>query len=172
MVLEAARLMARMHPRRTVRFVLFMNEENGSAGAKAYAEAHAGEVHVAGIESDSGGGRPLRVYFRSGEGGESFLTPLLKPLAALGVDPTPVAQKHYGADLHPLARKRGLPTIQVAQDTTHYFDIHHSAADTLDKIDPVALAQSSAAITWLTWSLADAAGSLAPPPVEPPPAEK
>ena len=172
MVLEAARLMARMHPRRTVRFVLFMNEENGSAGAKAYAEAHAGEVHVAGLESDSGGGRPLRVYFRSGEGGESLLAPLLKPLVALGVDPTPISQKHYGADLHPLARKRGLPTIQLSQDTTHYFDVHHSAADTLDKIDPAALAESSAAFAWLTWSLADAAGTLAPPPVEPPPAEK
>ena len=51
---------------------------------------------------------------------------------------------------------------------THYFDVHHSAADTLDKIDPAALAQSSAAMAWLTWSLADASGALAPPPVEPP----
>jgi hypothetical protein len=171
MVLEAARLMARMHPRRTIRFVLFMNEENGSAGAKAYAEAHAGEVHVAALESDAGAGRPLQVYFRSGEGGESFLAPLLTPLAALGMDPAPTRHKLFGADLHALARKRGLPTVHLLQDPTHYFDIHHSAADTLDKIDPVALAQSSAATAWLTWSLADASGALAPPPIEPPPAE-
>ena len=171
MVLESARLMARMHPRRTVRFVLFMNEENGSAGSKAYAEAHAGEPHVAALESDAGAGRPMRVYFRGGEGGESFLAPLLKPLAALGVDPTPTRHKLYGADLHELAKKRGLPTVHLFQDPTHYFDVHHSAADTLDKIDPVALAQSTAAIAWLTWSLADAAGTLAPPPIEPPPAE-
>ena len=171
MVLEAARLMARMHPRRTIRFVLFMNEENGSAGSKAYAEAHANDVHVAALESDAGAGRPLRVYFRGGEGGESFLAPLVQPLAALGVDPAPKRHTLYGADLHGLARKHGLPTVHLFQDSTHYFDVHHSAADTLDKIDPVALAQSAAATAWLTWSLADAAGTLAPPPVEPPPAE-
>ena len=80
-------------------------------------------------------------------------------------------RKHtlYGADLEALARKRGLPTIHLWQDPTHYFDVHHSAADTLDKIDPVALALSAAATAWLTWSLADAAGTLAPPPIEPPP---
>jgi hypothetical protein len=171
MVLESARLMARMRPRRTIRFVLFMNEENGSAGSKAYAEAHASEVHVAALESDSGAGRPLRVYFRGGEGSESFLAPLLKPLAALGMDPTPMRHTLYGADLHFLARKRALPTVNLFQDGTHYFDIHHSAADTLDKIDPVALAQSTAATAWLTWSLADAAGTLPPPPIEPPATE-
>jgi len=174
MVLETARLIARMKPgpRRTVRFVLFMNEENGSAGARGYAEAHAGEVHVAALESDAGAGRPLRVFVRGGEGAESFLAPLLRPLAALGVDPVPKRHTSYGADLHALARKSGLPTVQLFQDGTHYFDIHHSAADTLDKIDPTALAQSTAATAWLTWSLADAAGTLPPPPVEPPPAER
>ena len=171
MVVEAARLLARMRPRRTIRFVLFMNEENGSAGAKAYAEAHASEVHVAALESDAGAGRPLRVVFRGGEGGEAFLAPLLQPLAALGTDPAPARQDHFGADLHALARKRGLPTVHLIQDATRYFDIHHSAADTVDKIDPVALAESSAATAWLTWSLADAAGTLAPPAIEPPPKE-
>ena len=171
MVLESARLLARMRPRRTIRFVLFMNEENGSAGAKAYTDAHGSEVHVAALESDAGAGRPVRVYFRGGEGSESFLAPLLKPLTALGMDPTPTRHKLYGADLHALARKRGLPTVHLFQDPAHYFDVHHSAADTLDKIDPVALAQSSAATAWLTWSLADAAGTLPPPPVEPPPAD-
>ena len=108
-------------------------------------------------------------YFRGGEGSESFLAPLLRPLAALGVDPMPRKHTLYGEDLKALARKRGLPTVHLWQDPTHYFDVHHSAADTLDKIDPVALAQSAAATAWLTWSLADAAGTLAPPPIEPPP---
>jgi hypothetical protein len=171
MVLEAARLLAKTHPRRTIRFVLFMNEENGSAGAKAYAEAHGTEVHVAALESDAGAGRPLRVVFRGGEGGEAFLAPLLGPLAALGMDPAPTRRDHFGADLHALARKRGLPTVHLIQDSTRYFDIHHSAADTLDKIDAVALAQSTAATAWLTWSLADAAGTLSPPSIEPPPKE-
>ncbi len=89
MVVEAARLIARIRPapRRTLRFVLFMNEENGGAGAKAYAEAHAAEVHVAALETDSGAGRPLWVGVRGGEGAESFLGPLLGPLAAVGVEP-------------------------------------------------------------------------------------
>jgi len=170
MVLEAARLIARIRPgpRRTVRFVLFMNEENGGAGAHGYAEAHARETHVAALETDAGAGRPLWVGFRGGEGAESFLAPLLRPLASLGVDPGPRRTKHFGADLAPLARARGLPTVHLWQDPTHYFDVHHSAADTVDKIDPQALAQSSAAIAWLTWALADASGALAPPPVEPP----
>jgi Zn-dependent M28 family amino/carboxypeptidase len=171
MVLEAARLMARMKPRRTIRFVLFMNEENGGAGSKAYAEAHAGEVHVAALESDAGAGRPLNVYFRGGEGSESFLAPLLKPLVGLGVDPVPVRNKLFGADFHALSQKRGLPTVHLFQDPAHYFDVHHSAADTVDKIDPQTLAQASAATAWLTWSLADAAGTLPPPPIEPPPAD-
>jgi len=170
MVLEAARLVARMRPapRRTVRFVLFMNEENGGAGSKAYAEAHVTEQHVAALEADAGAGRPLWVGVRGGEGAESFLAPLLRPLAAVGVDPVPRRTKMFGADLHALARKRGLPTVHLVQDSTHYFDIHHSAADTLDKIDPVAFSQSSAAVAWLTWALADAEGSLTPPPIEPP----
>jgi Zn-dependent M28 family amino/carboxypeptidase len=174
MVLETARLIARMKPgpRRTVRFVLFMNEENGSVGSRGYAEAHGSEVHVAALESDAGAGRPLRVLVRSGEGAESFLAPLLRPLAVLGMDTVPRHSTMYGADLHSLARKRGLPTVHLFQDSTHYFDVHHSAADTLDKIDPAALAQSTAATAWLTWSLADAAGTLPPPPVEPPPAER
>ena len=173
MVLEAARLIARMRPapRRTVRFVLFMNEENGSAGSKGYAEAHAGETHVVALESDSGAGRPTRIGVRAGEGAESFLAPLLRPLTAIGVDPQPRRTDHHGADLGTLARKRGLPTVHVFQDVTHYFDVHHSAADTLDKIDPVALAQASAATAWLAWALADAPGALAPPPIEPPPKE-
>jgi len=174
MVIEAARLIARMRPapRRTVRFVLFMNEENGSAGAKAYAEAHSSEVHVAALEADAGAGRPLSVGFRGGEGAESFLAPLLRPLGAVGVETLPRKSEHHGADLGALARKRGLPTVHLVQDATHYFDVHHSAADTVDHIDPVALAQSSAATAWLTWALADSAGSIAPPPVEPPATER
>ena len=127
---------------------------------------------MAALESDAGAGRPLRVLVRGGEGAESFLAPLLRPLAVLGMDTVPRKSTQYGADLHNLARKRGLPTVHLSQDSTHYFDVHHSAADTLDKIDPAALAQSTAATAWLTWSLADAAGTLPSPPVEPPPAER
>src|SRR5207253_1767051 len=84
----AERLLARQKPapRRTVRVVLFMNEENGLRGGKAYAEAHAAELphHVAAIEMDAGGGRPLGVALRAGEGAPALVQPWLSPLVALG----------------------------------------------------------------------------------------
>jgi carboxypeptidase Q len=170
MVLDAARLMARVKPgpRRTVRFVLFMNEENGAEGAKAYAAAHRNELHVAALESDAGSGRPLSIEFRAADGAEAFLAPLVRPLSVVGVTRV-TRSEHRGEDLRALARARGLATVSVQQDVTHYFDIHHSAADTLDKIDPAWLAQASAAWAWMTWSLADAPGTLSPPAIEPPP---
>jgi carboxypeptidase Q len=170
MVLDAARLMARIKPapRRTVRFVLFMNEENGGEGAKAYAAAHLNELYAAALEADAGSGRPMSIEFRAAEGAEAFLAPLVRPLGVIGVTRA-TRSEHHGADLGALARARGLATVSIQQDVTHYFDIHHSAADTLDKIDPASLAQASAAWAWMTWALADAPGTLSPPPIEPPP---
>ncbi|HZR10750.1 MAG TPA: M28 family peptidase, partial [Myxococcales bacterium] len=79
MVMEAGRLIASLpqRPRRTVRIVLFMNEENGLAGGKAYAAAHQAELarHVAALEADSGAGRPLSIRLRAGEGGRALLRP-------------------------------------------------------------------------------------------------
>jgi carboxypeptidase Q len=95
----------------------------------------------------------------------------LRPLTSVGVDPDPRKSDHYGADLHALARKRALPTVHLVQEVAHYFDVHHAAADTVDHIEPVALAQASAATAWLTWALADATSVLAPPAIEPPPKE-
>jgi Iap family predicted aminopeptidase len=170
MVLDAARLMARIRPgpRRTVRFVLFMNEENGGEGAKAYAVAHGNELHAAALEADAGSGRPLAIEVRAADGAESFLAPLVRPLAVLGVTQI-IRSEHHGADLGALSRARGLAAVNVRQDVSHYFDIHHSEADTLDKIDPASLAQASAAWAWMTWALADAPGTLPTPPIEAPP---
>jgi len=169
-VLDAARLLARIRPgpRRTVRFVLFMNEENGGEGAKAYAAAHGNEPHAAALEADAGAGRPLSIEARAADGAEAFLAPLLRPLGVLGVIRIHRSE-HHGADLGPLARTRRLAAVSVQQDVSHYFDFHHSAADALDKIDPTSLAQASAAWAWMTWALADAPGTLPPPPIEPPP---
>jgi hypothetical protein len=172
-VLDAARLMARLRPapRRTVRFVLFMNEENGGAGSKAYVAAHGKENHVAALEADAGSGRPLQIEVYAGNGGPAFLAPLVRPLGVLGIPSRVQTSERHGADLGPLARFRGLATVGVRQDSSHYFEIHHSAADTLDKVDPTSLAQATAAHAWITWALADAAGVLTAPPIEPPPPE-
>jgi Zn-dependent M28 family amino/carboxypeptidase len=166
MVMEAARLLARQKPapRRTVRVVLFMNEENGLRGARAYAEAHAAELprHVAAMEMDAGGGKPVGVTLRAGEGAAELMRPWLNPLTALGAG-TLLSSEAGGADLLPLIPAR-VPFFGVRQDGSRYFDFHHTHADTLDKIEPEALAKSTAATAWLTYVLAEMPDVLPRPP--------
>jgi Zn-dependent M28 family amino/carboxypeptidase len=169
-VMEAARLAAQLRPplRRTIRVVLFMNEENGLAGGKAYAKAHEAEAahHVAALESDSGAGRPLGIVLRAGGDGKALLAPWLAPLqkvaAAAFLD-----GEAGGADISPLGRLQ-VPFVSVRQDTTHYFDIHHSAADTFDKVDRDELSKLAAAVSWVAVSLAEMEGTLVRPPPTPP----
>lgn len=169
MVMEALRLISKEKtaPRRTVRVVLFANEENGLRGGRAYAEKHAAELpkHVAALEMDSGGGRPLGVMLRTGAGGDEVVRPWLRPLEALGAG-TIVEGEAGGADLSPLIPAR-VPFVGVRVDASRYFDIHHTHADTLDKVDPKALAESTAAVTWVAWALAEEE-KLLPRPDAPP----
>jgi hypothetical protein len=164
-VMEAGRLLARLKtpPRRTVRVVLFMNEENGLDGAKAYAKAHEAEVprHVAALEADSGAGRPLGVSLRAGPGATALFAPWLGPLAALG-SAALTEGGDGGADVSPLARAL-VPIVSVKQDTANYFDLHHSAADTLDKVNPVELAQVAAEVGWVAYALAEMPTALPRP---------
>jgi hypothetical protein len=139
--LESARLAAQEDPlRRTVRVVLFANEENGLAGARAYAQSHAGELprHVAAMEADAGDGRVLSIAFRGGPEGAPTFDALVAQVAPLGVrrDPEPAGG---GADLSPL---QGVPWIDLAQDMSRYFDIHHTAGDVAEALDPRALDQA------------------------------
>ncbi len=171
MVMEAARLIAKLpqKPRRTVRVVLFMNEENGLRGARAYAEAHAAELerHVAAMEMDAGGGRPVGVSLRAGAGGQELLRPWLKPLVALGAGQFS-AREAGGADLSPMYPAK-VPFFGVEVDSSRYFDVHHTHADTLDKVDPQDLARGTAAVAWVTYALAEMPGTLVRPE---PPAER
>jgi carboxypeptidase Q len=164
-VMEAGRLLAQLKtpPRRTVRVVLFMNEENGLDGAKAYAKAHEAEVprHVAALEADSGSGRPLGLGVRAGLDATALLSPWLGPLAALGSAELTQGGEG-GADLTPLARAL-VPIVSVRQDATHYFDLHHSAADTLDKVNPFELAQVAAQVGWVAYALAEMPRALPRP---------
>ncbi len=165
LVIETARLLSGLkeRPRRTVRFVLFMNEENGLRGAKAYALAHAAELahHVAAMELDEGAGRPLGVALKAGAGASALVEAWLPPLVPLGAGSL-LQQEAGGADLTPMASAQ-VPLVSVVQDATHYFDIHHSAGDTLDKVDPDALSQTSAAVTWVTYALAESPAVLPRP---------
>jgi hypothetical protein len=171
MVMEAMRQLARqpVAPRRTVRAVLFMNEENGLEGGLDYARRHAAELpqHVAAIEADSGAGQPLGFSVTSGEGGQALLTRLVVPLASLGA--TRVTGHGGGADIGPMG-KAGVPVLGLVQETARYFDWHHSAADTFDKVLPAELTAAAAAMTVMAWQLAESSEVLprAARPARPP----
>lgn len=155
MVMETMRLINEMHltPKRTIRGVLFMNEENGLNGGRTYFANHKNEKHVAVIESDAGASAPTG--FQTTLKGEALsdFERRAQALASVGAahfESTP----ETGADTSFLT-EAGVPGFGLVPDPLRYFDYHHSAADTLDKIDPKELAQDSAAVAALAWILAE-----------------
>jgi carboxypeptidase Q len=166
-VMDTLRLLKSLglKPRRTIRAVLFANEENGLKGGRAYAEAHRDELarHVAAIEMDSGGARPTGFGVSAGPGGIDAVRRIVAPLGETGAGD--VSKGGGGADISPM-RAALVPMIGLRQDTTHYFDYHHSAADTLDKVSPEDLASCEGALAVLAYGIADAVDPL--PRLEPP----
>jgi carboxypeptidase Q len=158
-MLETARRIGQLpkKPRRTIRVVLFANEEFGTSGARAYAEAHKSELgrHVMAGESDLGSGRVYRL--------SSHVDPAKLPLVAdlaklVGVEPGD-NDSGGGSDLGPMSPAR-VPILSLAQDASAYFDYHHTANDTLDKIDPKDLDQNVAAWVALAYAVAEMPGDL------------
>ncbi len=150
-------------PRRTVRVVLFTNEENGLRGGKQYAKDHEADASkiVAALESDFGGFAPdgftVEVAKEREAEAVAYVRDLTQGLDALG--PLKVVPFHAGADISPLM-KLGTPGVGFMTKGRHYFDLHHSEADTLDKVDPKELADDVAAVAGLVYALADAPKSL------------
>ncbi len=165
-VMSAGRLIADLPrpPRRTVRVVLFANEEFGLSGARAYAAAHADRlaVHQLALESDLGGDQvwafATLVDPRALPEAERIAA-LLEPLGieALG------NEARGGADLIPLRSAR-VPMADLRQDATRYFDYHHTLDDTFDKIDPGAMAQNVAAYAAVAYWAAETPTSFTPAP--------
>lgn len=168
-VIEAARQIAALpqRPRRTVRVVLYANEENGLAGGKAYASAHAGELakHAAALEADSGTGRPLGLSWNAGQTAAPLFSQITSLLAALDAGELEEGGGG-GVDISQLMLA-GVPVVGLLQDHSEYFDFHHTANDTFDKIVPKDLDRATAAAAVATWCLAEA-----PAPLERVPAEK
>ncbi len=143
--------------RRTVRVVLFAGEELGLSGARAYAAAHAGELarHAVALEADLGAGRVYGVRLLGDARASAAVDALGDLLAPLGVRGSHEPAEG-GADLIPL-REAGVPLIDLRQDATSYFDVHHTDNDTLDKVSSEDLAQVGAAFAVAALAAADAA---------------
>ena len=143
-------LRAGLQPRRTVRVVLFANEENGFDGANAYAALHKNERHQLVSESDFGAGKIWRMASRvnpAALGAIDNMASVLKPLGiALAGN-----QGNPGPDAGVLMRTNGWPALGLTQDGTAYFDVHHTPNDTLDKIDRATLPQNVAAWAVVAW---------------------
>jgi len=154
---EAVRLMRRLglRPRRTVRVVLWTDEENGLAGALSYEKRHKSELarHVLAIESDRGTFKPEGFSFVGGDAARSAVKALAAPLARIGADK--ILSQGSEADVG-ILRHDGVPTMALVDDGTKYFWYHHTDADTMDKLNPSELSACAAAMAVMAWQAADA----------------
>jgi carboxypeptidase Q len=152
--LEALRLLKEsgFKPKRTIRVVLFMDEENGGAGSQAYAAAHKDERHVAAIESDSGGFMPRAFTCSARDAAFDRIKSWQPLLAAAGIER--VSFGGGGADIGPLAAQ-GAVLFGLEPDSQRYFDLHHSANDTFDKVHPRELELGAAAMAILARQLSE-----------------
>lgn len=163
-----------VRPRRTIRVVFYSGEEYGIGGSKAYAAAHGSEPHWAAIEADTGSGHPLGFNVDVRAPGTTTEQPdpalvehtiqhvsavptVLRPLAADAMAPG-----YAGTDIGPLI-EAGVPGFGLHHDTTGYWPVHHTWADTIDKVDPKQLNEGVAAIAVLAWVLADGEAPLTGP---------
>jgi carboxypeptidase Q len=161
--METAQLLQHLglHPKRTIRVVAFMNEENGSRGGQGYADAEKAKPQddVAAIEADTGASHPLGVTAYVTPASERALRPLMNVLAPIGAIAILHADASPEEDIRPLS-ELGTPALGLLQDDRHYFDYHHTPADTFDKIVPRELAESSAVMAVIAYGLADADTTL------------
>ena len=152
---EAVRLIKQLglHPRRTVRVILWTNEESGLAGGRAYAEAHKAEFKdiVLAMESDNGVFAPKGFQVAGGDSLIPSLRAVIAPLARVGV--TTVSKGESEADVSPMFAA-GVPVGSVDTDASRYFWYHHTQADTPDKLDPRAMAAVVATLAAVAYGTA------------------
>ncbi len=145
--MAAAKLIGKSQyrPKRTIRVVLWANEEQGLVGAKAYAKKHKEDLanHVTGAESDFGAGKIYAFASNVAENNLPVVKKMAKLMKPLGIEYID-NQSGPGPDLIPMYQL-GMSVFSLRQDGTDYFDLHHTADDTLDKVDPESLAQNVAA---------------------------
>lgn len=159
---EALRLLQKLglQPRRTVRLGLFTNEENGLRGGTAYRDAHKATAanHVFALESDSGVFAPSRLGFSGSSAARAVIDDigtLLRPLGMADIGPG-----GGGADIGPISQAGNVPMMAYQGDSTRYFTIHHTPADTVDRIAPEDVSKAAAAIAVVTYVVAELPDAL------------
>ena len=159
--MQAIHLLSQLgiHPKRTVRFIAWMAEEEGSQGAATYAQDHAAGLanHIGAIETDSGAGHPTGIYFAGKPALEAWLRPVAQTLQPIGATQL-VSTPETGEDIAAITTN-GVPGFAPIQDSRYYFNYHHTPADTFDKVEARELNENAAVVTVLAYALADASES-------------
>ncbi len=154
---EAVRLMKKLgiQPRRTVRLVLFTNEENGLRGAAAYADRYGDQAHnhVFALESDSGVFAPASLGFSGSPAARALIRDIGTLLAPIGLSEIGVGGG--GADVGPIAQAANAPTMAFLGEPQRYFQIHHTPADTVERIAPDEVSKAAAAIAVMIYIVAE-----------------
>jgi carboxypeptidase Q len=154
---DALRLMVKLgiRPRRTVRVVLWTNEENGLRGAAAYAEKYGASAadHVFALESDLGVFAPAALGFSGSLAARAVMAQIASLLGPLEL--SEMTAGGGGADIGPIAQAGRVPTMAYLGDAGRYFVVHHTAADTVDRILPEEVSRASAAIAVVAYAVAE-----------------
>ena len=154
---EAVRLIKKLglQPRRTIRVVLWTNEENGLRGGNAYAQKHAADAknHVLAFESDSGIFDPAVIGMSGSDAARAVMQRVMSLLAPIGLER--LGPNGGGADIGPIAQAGGVPMMAYSGDSTKYFTIHHTPADTIDRISKAEVSKAAAAIAVIAYVVAD-----------------
>jgi carboxypeptidase Q len=165
--MEALNVLRKLNlkPRRTIRVVLWTNEENGIAGATSYAARHHDEVHVAGIESDSGGFKPEGFDIEMDDDDSQTLavqqlTEIVQLLQPIGA--TRVVPGYSGTDVGQL-KPSGTACLGLKVDGRLYFNSHHTWADTVDKVNPQELTDCVSTVAVAAYVIADMPNRLGHP---------
>src|SRR5205823_4536542 len=144
-----------LKPKRTLRVIAWMDEEGGLVGARSYLKQHSSEIanHFAAVESDLGAGHAMGINFAGPPQIQALLLPVAGLLQSSGAGVLHSAED-VGSDISPLTAA-GVPSFSPIQDSRFYFDYHHTAADTLDKVVPRELQENAAVMSVTAYALAN-----------------
>ncbi len=157
--METAQLLQqlRLHPKRTLRVIAWMDEETDGSGSKQYRKDYGDDFlnSVAAIESDAGAAHPLGFATKMSKGAAAALKPIQTVLSSIGATVFEESSRPPGTtDILPMSEE-GVPIIGILQDARNYYNYHHTAADTLDKVIPSELRENAAAMAVMAYTLAN-----------------